>query len=455
MAVHVHGVTHRYGDTTVLDNVNLHIPAGSRHAIIGPNGAGKTTLLGLITGTARPSSGRILFDERDVTRLPLHRRSRLGMSRTWQQPAVVTSLTAIDNVALAIPGRRLNDARRNAVRLLELAGLSAERHITAADLSHGQRQVLELVTAVAAQPRLLILDELSTGLGEQPTAELLRRLLGDVSDITLVFTDHSPKVVAALADTITELRAGRQQRLSPSHPRAEATASTVAATRQTEPDDQASSGAALELVDVSVGDDRHPAVAGITLRLEPGEVVALTGIPGAGRTTLVKVIAGLLPAAAGSRILLNASDITNTSAAQRAQRGVGTVLQAPTPLHGLTVADQLSIARSTPMSLPPEALALAPWLPARMRQPVHTLSGGERQILAVVCALARQPTVLVLDEAAEGMSHQATGELLEIIRSVASRGAAVLITEAPDGPLVQVADHEWALQAAAPTMAGR
>jgi branched-chain amino acid transport system ATP-binding protein len=209
-------LSRRYGSLTAVDRVDLRVGAGERHALIGPNGAGKTTLLDLIGGAARPHGGRLHLAGRDVTRLGPARRSRLGIARTHQRPAVWPSLTALDNVIVAAlphhrwrPGRFHSRVRRPCMFLLEEVGLADRAAELAAHLSHGQRRQLEIAMAVAGRPRLLLLDEPAAGLSAVEVHRLVELLAGLPRTVAVLLVEHRLDLVYALADRVTVLSNGR------------------------------------------------------------------------------------------------------------------------------------------------------------------------------------------------------------------------------------------------------
>ncbi|GAA1563675.1 hypothetical protein GCM10009827_101600 [Dactylosporangium maewongense] len=448
IVVEVQGLTHRYGPNVILDDVDLTVDSATRHAIIGANGAGKTTLLGLITGTARPSQGRILYDGVDVTRLPLHRRAQHGMTRTWQHPAIIESLTAIDNVALAIRRTRLRNARTAAAELLHNAGLH-DAATLAGHLPYGQRRLLELITALAPRPRLLILDEPSAGLDQHETAQLLNRLLGVADTTTILMTDHSRALVTTTATAVTVLDHGKP--ILDGTPTAvfadarmhQRTASPAdhAHRRPSVPASASRGPTALLIADLNAGYQGHHVLRDIDLSVQPGEVVAIVGRDGAGRSTLIRALTGVLPVYPPTRITMTGLDITTLTPARRAAAGLGTVPQQRPPAPHLSVSDQLRTAGASVDQLPHAVLRLAPWLPHRLRQPVDSLSGGERQVLAIACALAKNPKVLLLDEATEGLAADLVVKLQQLIRELATQHVAVLLTDSLSGPHSNAADR--------------
>jgi branched-chain amino acid transport system ATP-binding protein len=219
----VHGLTRRFGHLTALSNVDLAVAAGSRHALIGPNGAGKTTLLHLIAGTLHPSSGRITFHDRDITRLPAHRRARLGIGRAFQTPAALTTLSVADNLIAGAwphtrhphrPGRRYRALAERTTALLDAIGLADHAQRSAADLSHGQRRLLDIAVALAAQPTLLLLDEPAAGLAGDDIHRLATAIRCLPSGTTVIMVEHHLDLVGQLCDTVTTLIDGHHHATS-------------------------------------------------------------------------------------------------------------------------------------------------------------------------------------------------------------------------------------------------
>ncbi|GAA2051632.1 ABC transporter ATP-binding protein [Catenulispora yoronensis] len=218
-AIEVSGLTKAFGATVAVSDLDLAFAAGGRHAVIGPNGAGKTTLLNLISGELRPSSGRIRYDGRDVTRTTRAKRSRLGIARTFQQPTVWSSLSVADNVALAAwPHAGLSGVwRRRRYRALsarcgshlETVGIARLAERPAGALSHGERRMLDIAMALAADPRVLLLDEPAAGLTEHGVEQLLAALRALPATVTVVVVEHDFAFVSAIADTVTVLHDGR------------------------------------------------------------------------------------------------------------------------------------------------------------------------------------------------------------------------------------------------------
>ena len=215
------GVSRRFGGLVAVDGVSLMLGPRRRLAVIGPNGAGKTTLFRLIAGDVPPSQGRIFLFGREVTRLPAHRRARLGLSRTFQVSNLFAGLSVLDNVRLAAqagqPGRwrRLGPVRAGdpvglaAMEALERAGIADRAGDRVAELSHGEQRQLELALALATSPRLLLLDEPAAGLSAGERSRL-RELLGSLPDsLPLLLIEHDMTLALSLTDEVLCLHNGR------------------------------------------------------------------------------------------------------------------------------------------------------------------------------------------------------------------------------------------------------
>ncbi|GAA0289314.1 ABC transporter ATP-binding protein [Rhodovulum strictum] len=194
-----------------VHEVDLDLAPGEIRALIGPNGAGKTTLVSMLIGRIAPTSGAILFEGRDITRLPAHARVRLGMAYTFQITSVFARLDVAENVGLAarrrLGGDRAAVARETAL-VLERVGLAGHADALAGDLSYGHQRLLELAMGLAQAPRLLILDEPTQGLAEGEI-EAFKRLIREVAaEATILLIEHNMSVVMALADRITVLDFG-------------------------------------------------------------------------------------------------------------------------------------------------------------------------------------------------------------------------------------------------------
>jgi branched-chain amino acid transport system ATP-binding protein len=208
-----------FGGLAAVDGVSFAVAAGERRVLIGPNGAGKTTLFHCVTGTLRPTRGNVRLFGRDVTHHAEHRRTALGMGRTFQITNVFAELTLAENLALAIVGtdRRkwvlhrpleaFGEVRRQALEGLEAVGLAARADWPVQRVSYGERRQLEL--ALNTRPKVLFLDEPCAGLSPSERQRISRMIAALPRDITLVMIEHDMDVALGLADRVTVLHQGK------------------------------------------------------------------------------------------------------------------------------------------------------------------------------------------------------------------------------------------------------
>ena len=220
-AVAIDSLAKVFGGLRAVDGVSLEVALGERRALIGPNGAGKTTLFHCITGTMQPSSGSVRLFGNDITYLPEHQRTKLGMGRTFQITNVFTDLSLAENIALSIVG---TDRRKwvwsrplsafPAVREQALAGLETVGLKDRADdpvrlLSYGERRQLELALALKTHPKVLFLDEPCAGLSPSERQRIFKMIRALPREITLVMIEHDMDVALGLADRVTVMNRGR------------------------------------------------------------------------------------------------------------------------------------------------------------------------------------------------------------------------------------------------------
>ena len=214
-------LTKRFGGLTATHDLSLAVEQGEVHAVIGPNGAGKTTLIAQLSGLLAPDSGRIVFGGRDITALPAHKRSALGLARSFQVTSIFQNFTTEDNVALAVQAhaghsfrfvraaRAEPDLREPARAALARVGLQHRASVVAADLSHGEQRQLEIAMAIATKPSVLLLDEPMAGMGPEESARMIDVLKGFKGSHTLLLIEHDMDAVFKLADRITVLVYGQ------------------------------------------------------------------------------------------------------------------------------------------------------------------------------------------------------------------------------------------------------
>jgi branched-chain amino acid transport system ATP-binding protein len=210
----IDGLTKRFGGFMALNGVTLHVKPGERFGLIGPNGSGKTTLINCVSGSLYPDGGRILFEGRDITTLPPHRRTRLGIARSFQIPKPFRSMSVRDN--LGIPLEYAGHARASEEAaaisdILRSIGLEPKADLKPAGLTQIEMRKLELARAMAARPRLLISDEAMAGLSSAEVDDILAILFRlNEQGITIIMIEHIMRAVMRFSERIAVLDAGER-----------------------------------------------------------------------------------------------------------------------------------------------------------------------------------------------------------------------------------------------------
>jgi branched-chain amino acid transport system ATP-binding protein len=220
-ALSTRGLNKSFGSLVVASDINLNLPNGVRYALIGPNGAGKTTLINLITGVLRPDAGRIVLGADDITAQAPEQRVRLGLVRTHQINSLFPHLTALESVTLAVCERRrvaqiwwrgLSAYRSEideAYDILSALTLAPVCNRLTRELAYGQQRLLEIALALAAKPKVLLLDEPAAGVPREESRELFAAIAGLSRDITVLFIEHDMDLVFRFASRVIVMVGGR------------------------------------------------------------------------------------------------------------------------------------------------------------------------------------------------------------------------------------------------------
>ena len=485
----VRDVAVRFGGVHALDGVTFGADAGAVTGLIGPNGAGKTTLFNVVTGLQSPDTGTVVVDGRDVTHVRPHKRARLGMARTFQRLETFGTLTVRENVLVAAEMRRRwsrDGSSPSAVtdEVIDQVGLVAVQGERVDTMPTGTARLVEVARALAARPRLLLLDEPSAGLNEAETtdlSELLTRL--SATGIGVLVVEHDMRFVMGTCDHIHVLDFGRviasggpdeiqgnpavrsaYLGTGPGEPGMEAEmvdpdaladveAFAVAVEdggriHVREPEtpqptqDDGSPPPALELAGVRGGYGTIDVLFGVDLVLGKGEVHALLGPNGAGKSTTLKVASGQIRPTAGE-VRFNGAPVGKAGPDALARQGLCVVPEGRGVFPNLTVLENLRMATyaGTPLrDILDRAFTRFPRLAERRKQLAGTLSGGEQQMLSMARALATDPSVLLLDELSMGLAPLIVEDLYAVVHRIASEGLSIVVVEQFAHQVLGVAD---------------
>ncbi len=485
-----------YGQLQVLFDIDLEIKEGEIVALLGTNGAGKSTLLRAVSGLTEADYGAVIFDGRDITHAPPNEIAALGIAQVPGGAGVFPSLTVAENLRSAgwlLRKDRAEHARRVEVVLDTFPILRERLDEPAANLSGGQQQMLALGMALLSQPKLLLIDELSLGLAPLVVGQLAA-LVREIAagGTTVILVEQSVNVALTMATTAHFMERGRIRFSGPAEELLERPdllravflaggGTSAASTDGISTDGTTRTAAAARANAATV--DAPPALAltGVTRRfggiaatedvsfsVAPGEVLGLIGQNGAGKTTLFDLISGYQPLD-GGRIRLAGRDVSELSPHRRARLGLGRTFQGGQLFPGLTVAEAVAVGLEQSIDVRDPinpALHLPPAYDSERRVRVRVdellgvfgltayaetftseLSTGTRRIVEFACAVAHQPTLLLLDEPAAGVAQREVEQLgALLLRMRDELGCAMVVIE-HDMPLIAgISDRLVALE---------
>ncbi len=444
----VQGITKHFRGLRAVGNVSFAVEEGSIVAMIGPNGAGKTTCFNLIAGVFKPDSGVVRLGGRDVTGLLPHEICRAGVGRTFQVVKPFPQMSVLDNVMVGALNahRHVRDARRRATDLLALLHLDGKTDMQAASLTLPERKRLEVARAMATGPRLLLLDEVMAGLRPTEVDEMVGvfRRINRETGLTILVIEHVMRAVMALAARVVVLHHG--EKICEGYPGGRGARSGGAGVLP-------GRGGALILevrdLDLYYGDAQ--ALDKVSLAVEAGSIVAIVGANGAGKSSLIRAIAGMETPRGGTVRFKDAS-IAGQPSHRTCELGIGQVAEGRQVFPTLSVRENLEMgallrrARPRLATTLEEVYGLFPRLRERAGQAAGTLSGGEQQMLAIGRCLMGQPELIMLDEPSLGLAPTIVHEVFQIVRKLNERGMTIILVEQNVAASLKLAARAYVLE---------
>lgn len=459
------GVCRSFGPVRALDQIDLDINPGEVHAICGENGAGKSTLMAVLAGSLRPDSGTLLLDRRPYTPATAAEGAAAGIAIVYQERSLMPDISVAENICMLTPhaGQRFliqrQQMRTAAVELLAQLDASIDPDRPAGTCTVAQQQVIEIAKAEARRPRILILDEPTASIGAEAKAHLfgiLRQLRK--RDLAICYISHHLDEVFEIADRVTVLRNGRRTGTWPTPAVDERQLVSAMVGRDmaelpahTAPTAQRSGNPLLQVSGLS----RPGEFTDITFDVHPGEIVALAGLVGAGRTEVGETIAGIREPGSGT-VRLDGRPLPPGRPAAAIQRGLcmmtedrkdsGLFLEMPISRN--IAAPSLARLGRGPLVDDNRSRDLALHYLRRLQirapsieTPVSQLSGGNQQKVLIAMWLATDPRVLIADEPTKGVDVGAKDEIQHILSALREEAAGVLLISSDPRETCRLADR--------------
>jgi branched-chain amino acid transport system ATP-binding protein/branched-chain amino acid transport system permease protein len=455
-----------FGGIKAASGVSFRAESGKITSVIGPNGAGKTTVLNMIGGFYRPDAGSIRLGKEDIAGQPAWKVARAGIARTYQTTKLFETMDVLDNILIAMRRGRLGSMVVNAASpgniaaaeaLLAFVGYHDALACPAGDLPHVGRRLVEIARALAMRPRVLLLDEPAAGLmsaDKEALSGLLRRI-ADIG-IAVILVEHDMRLVMGISDQVVVLDAGKPIAAgSPNeirHNRQVLAAYLGGAEMRARPRPAPWSGsqdAVLTAINLTAGYGALPVLHELNFQVRPGEMVALIGANGGGKSTMMRAVAGLLRPVEGD-VILEDQRIERLEAHCIAARGLALVPEGRQVFAELTVYDNLELGANTRSGVDYAAeievlLKRFPRLRDRLNSRAGLLSGGEQQMLAIARGMMAKPRILLLDEPSLGLAPAMINELFDVLADLRDEGITILLVDQMAVLALAVADRGYVI----------
>ena len=452
VTIRLSNVSKYYSGVRALEDVSVEFYEGEVHAILGENGAGKSTLMGVISGALQPDAGRIEFRERAVSPLSPERAAALGISISFQHPAILDDLSVLENFRVALPAALFADRPAQEVvrSALDAVGLHVPLRTRADALTVAQKHLLEIAKAFAIRPKVLILDEPTAPLDQEATDMLFGRIREAIAAGTsVIYITHRLAEVRQIAQRVTVLRDGQVRGVSRVDEISDEDLLSLIVGRALGSTFPEKAQSASKEVNFAVNALSGKKFANVSFEVSRGQIIGVAGVAGNGQSELMRALAGLQKSR-GS-VHLNGRSLSHDALVRAAAF-------MPSDRHSEGLAGSLTVRENATfaaiekfasygilsrkdeirqVSKTFNALAVKT---AGLEAPILSLSGGNQQKVVMARALLAQPGLIVADEPTQGVDVGARAEIYRILREVSSSGTPVIVNSSDAAELEGLCD---------------
>jgi branched-chain amino acid transport system ATP-binding protein len=430
-----------FGKSEIIRGVNLDVPVGERLAIIGPNGAGKSTLFNLISGRFEPTSGDILLNGQRINGKKPFEINRMGLSRSFQITNIFPKLSVFENLRCSVLwslGYKytflkfladLDDANARTEELMAMIKLDKKRDVLAANLTYAEQRALEIGVTIGGGASVILLDEPTAGMSKTETTRFISLIKEVTVGKTLLTVEHDMGVVFGLADKIAVVVYGEV--LAYDTPDAVRANQRVCKKPTWEHRLLKKVRNMLSINNLHAYYGKSHVLHGVSFQIQPGEIVALLGRNGSGRSTTAKAIMGLVHWEGD--LSWKGDALKGKKAFEIAHMGVGYVPENRDIFPTLTVRQNLLLGQKGAGKGSrwtfDDMFAMFPRLREREHTEAGVLSGGEQQMLTLCRTLMGDPDLIIIDEPTEGLAPKIVELVGQYLKTLRSKGVSVLLIE--------------------------
>ena len=471
----VKNISVSFGGVKPVQDVSFKIAENSFTSVIGPNGAGKTSLFNLISGMNKINTGEIIFNGEAIHSIHTHKIAQKGLIRTFQGAKIIKRLTVAENLMMAVqgnPGDNLSgffrkkarrefeeSARAEALRRLDQVGLIKFADEYAGILSGGQRKLLDLSRALMAKPSMLLLDEPFAGVNPTLVEKLLTVLaqLRKEHAMTFLLIEHDLETVMNISDRVIVMADGKiiADGLPNSIYENELVIDAYLGSRRKDAQmtNHGSGEILFSIEDLQGGYGDIQILNGVNIKVPEKSIVTIVGPNGAGKSTILKAIYGIANVTAGKVTLRKGSglvDVLATKPHNLSRVGVGYVPQIENIFPALSIDENLEVGfvdfeDNNMNDIRDDLYSRYPDLKKRFKDRAGTLSGGQRQMLAMARALMSSPNILLLDEPSAGLAPALVDQLFDELVKINETGVSILMVEQNARRALAISDYGYVL----------